>query len=353
MKQVIEERTMDKMMNVNKEELKALIDVVVNKTFQMDLNWDWPLGVAFYGVAKAYETTGDEAYLEKLKSRIDEFLDLERPVWTVNTCAMGHSLITLYEATGDDKYLELIESKIDYLRNDALRFGENVLQHTVSKDNDFPEQAWADTLFMAAYFMLRVGIMKKDEDLINDALNQYYWHIEFLMDKKDDLWYHGYSHVKQSHLSGFYWGRANAWAAYTMSHVRTILPEWYLYPKCMDIECGIRDHLASIKTYQTENGLWRTILNDDSSYEEVSASCGIGAAMLENGNPLHVKYAMKAYEGIKANITDDGKVMNVSAGTAVMRDREGYQSITKSWMQGWGQGLALAMLTALYKSKHV
>ena len=79
------------------------------------------------------------------------------PSWNVNTCAMGHCLITLYEYTGDKKYWDLVMSKIDYLRNDALRFGDHVLQHTVSSNNDFPEQCWADTLFMAAFLMLRVG----------------------------------------------------------------------------------------------------------------------------------------------------------------------------------------------------
>lgn len=45
---------------------------------------------------------------------------------------MGHCLITLYEATNDSVYWDLILSKIDYLQNDALRFADNVLQHTVS-----------------------------------------------------------------------------------------------------------------------------------------------------------------------------------------------------------------------------
>ena len=119
----------------------------------------------------------------------------------------------------------------------------------------------------------------------------------------------------------------------------------------MDIDCALRDQLASIKMLQSENGLWRTILNDEESYEEVSASCGIAAAMVSNNNPLHTKYVQKAYEGILSNITEDGRVLNVSAGTAVMNDREGYCNISKSWTQGWGQGLALAFLTGVLKSE--
>ena len=148
-------------------------------------------------------------------------------------------------------------------------------------------------------------------------------------------------------MSGFYWGRANSWAAYTMSQVKKQLPKCYLYPKFMDIDCALRDHLSALKTYQTDHGLWRTIINDKESYEEVSASCGIAAAMIENGNPLHSKYIQKALEGILSNITDDGRVLNVSGGTAVMNDREGYLNISKNWTQGWGQGLALTFLSAV------
>jgi unsaturated rhamnogalacturonyl hydrolase len=187
--------------------------------------------------------------------------------------------------------------------------------------------------------------------MINDALNQFYWHIKYLQDPKTSLWYHGYNNVQGDHMSGFHWGRANAWGAYTMSHMKSILKNWYLYPQCMDMECALRDQLAALKMLQTENGLWRTILDDPQAYEEVSASCGIAAAMINNRNTLHSKYVQKAITATLNNISEDGRVLNVSGGTAVMKDRDGYCGITKDWIQGWGQGLALAFLAALLKSK--
>lgn len=338
-------------LNYDEQQIKKVIDAVVRKTMTMDLTWDWPCGVAYYGVSEAYNATKNEDYLNFLIKWTDEYIEMGLPSWNVNACAMGHAMITLYEATGDQKYWELVMSKVDYLRNRALRFGDRVLQHTVSSNNDFPEQAWADTLFMAAFFLLRVGAKLKDQDIINDALNQYYWHIKYLQDEKTSLWYHGYNNINKDHMSGFYWGRANAWAAYTMSQVKKQLHDWYLYPQCMDIECALRDQLASIKLLQTDNGLWRTILDDEESYEEVSASCGIAAAMIDNKNPLHAKYVQKALGGVLANISEDGRVLNVSGGTAVMKDREGYRNVPKDWIQGWGQGLALAFLTAVITQK--
>lgn len=107
----------------DKKEIEGVIDKIVKKTMNMDLTWDWPCGVAYYGISDAYEKTGKKEYLDLLKDRIDELIDLGLPkVWTVNACAMGHCLITLYQATGEQQYHDILMSKITYLRKDALRF---------------------------------------------------------------------------------------------------------------------------------------------------------------------------------------------------------------------------------------
>lgn len=332
-------------------ELKSIIDQVAAYTLNMDLTWDWPCGVAYYGVSRAFEATGEQNYLERMASWCEEYIEAGLPAWTVNTCAMGHMLVTLYKETNDQKYLDLILSKIDYINNKALRFGDRVLQHTVSPNNDFPEQCWADTLFMAAYFQLKVGVMLDDKSLINDALHQYYWHINYLQDENTGLWYHGYNNLTKDHMSGIYWGRANAWAAYTMSRVRKVLPQAYLYPPYMHIDSSLRDQLSALKRLQREDGLWGTVLDYSESYSEVSASAGIAAAMVMQGNPLHAKYAQKALQGVLGNIADNGRVLNVSGGTAVMNDKEDYLGIPKKWAQGWGQGLALALLTVVLENE--
>ena len=331
----------------DRQQVLDAIDAIVKQTMNMDMAWDWPCGVAYFGICEAARATGKQEYIDLMKARVDEYIELGLPRWTVNTCSMGHAMLTLHELTGDERYKKIAESKIDYLRHTALRFGDDVLQHTVSAKNDFPEQCWADTLFMAAFFMLRAGVAWQDKALVDDALNQYYWHINYLQDKKTGLWYHGYNNIEKSHMSGFCWGRANAWAAYTMSQVGRVLPECYLYPKYMDVAGSLAEQLAALKLLQTENGLWRTILDDPESYEEVSASAGIAAAMVLKGNPLHIKYVNKAVKGILDNVTPEGRVMNVSGGTAVMKDRDGYRNIPRTWTQGWGQGLALAFLAAV------
>ena len=310
------------------------------------------LRCGYYGICEAYEVTGKQEYLKLVQDRVDEYIELGLPEWTVNTCSMGHCLITLYEHTGDERYLNIAKSKVDYLENKALRFGDRVLQHTVSVNNDFPEQAgptrcsWLPSSCCGwrAAQGRRPHRRRAEPVLLAHQVPA---------GPESGLYYHGYNNITGDHMSGIKWGRANAWAAYTMAQVGVRLPQCYLYPKFLDVVGSLNDQLAALKLYQTENGLWRTIVDDAASYEEVSASAGIAAAMITKGNPLHIKYINKAIPGMLANVSPDGRVLNVSGGTAVMKDADGYRGISRDWIQGWGQGLALAFFAGVLNYDNV
>jgi unsaturated rhamnogalacturonyl hydrolase len=339
----------DPLLDIDEKLLREKIDAVVRRTMAMDLIWDWPRAVAFYGVSRAYETTGEAAYLDYMAAWVDEYLELGIPPFMVNSVAMGHCLLSLHRGTGEEKYLDLARKKAEYLRNDAIRFGDGVFQHTVSPKNDFPGQAWADTLFMAAYFLLRMGRFLDDASYVDDALRQYYWHEELLQDGSTNLFYHGYDDGTKGHMSGLFWARGNAWASLTMAEALRLID--YRYPMFMQIEGALRDQLSALVRLQDPSGLWRTILDDPSSYLETSASAGFGTALIVNGNPLHRKAVRLALDGVLAKIARDGSVLDVSAGTAVMADADSYKQVPHKRVQGWGQGLALAFLSAALEYK--
>jgi unsaturated rhamnogalacturonyl hydrolase len=323
------------------------IDRVVERTFNMDFSWDWPGGVAFFGVAEAYEATGEEKYLQNIKEWVDAELEDGLPKLTVNASSIGHVLLTLYKATNDEKYLETAIKMADYLLHDAERFADGVLQHTVNGTKyQFPEQAWVDTMFMAGYFLLRIGNLLEREDYFNFGLMQYHGHENFLQDDRTNLYYHGWDNLAQNHMSGIFWARGNSWAAYTMSRALELIE--VQHPSFMIIQGSLRDQLSALVRLQSDSGLWHTILDDSSSYLETSGSAGIAAALLTSGK-LYNKYSQKALEAILSQIKEDGSVMGVSAGTAVMFDADGYKQVPFKRVQGWGQGLVLAFLSLLLK----
>jgi unsaturated rhamnogalacturonyl hydrolase len=335
-------------LEIDRNEVRSLASAVAEKTLGMDFDWNWPTGVAFYGISRACASFGNASWMDRLRSWTDEYIDLGLPPFMVNSVSMGHTMLDLYRATGERKYFDIALAKVAHLRDEAPRFSAGVLQHTVSAGNDFPGQAWADTLFMAAYFLLRMGVETGEKAWIDDALLQYRRHEDLLQDPANELYFHAWDDASRSHLSGIHWARANAWAALTMSEALGLID--YMYPDFMGIEGSLRDQLAALVRLQDGSGLWHTILDDPGSYCESSASAGIGAALVHFGRPTHAKYILRCYEGLKACIDPDGGVRKVSAGTAVMASAGDYRLVPNKRIQGWGQGLVLAFLSSLHDS---
>ncbi|XEC93538.1 glycoside hydrolase family 88 protein [Paenibacillus tarimensis] len=332
----------------DQQQIRQVIDRVVDRTFRMDFNWDWPAGVAFYGVSCAYEATGNEKYIALLKEWVDEKLEDGLPKLSVNGVSIGHCLITLHKATGDSRYMEIATQMAEYLKHDAERFAEGIFQHTVNSETyNFPQQAWVDTMMMAGLFLVRMGDALGREDYMMDGINQYHGHENYLQDPVTNLYYHGWDHIAQNHMSAVYWARGNSWAALTMAKALEIVD--VQLPAFMIIEGSLRDQLSALVRMQSEGGLWHTVLDDPTSYEETSGSAGIAAALLSRGS-LYNKYVNKAIQGLLGQVSEDGSVLNVSAGTAVMHTVEGYKETSKKRVQGWGQGLALVFFSDLLKT---
>ena len=188
--------------------------------------------------------------LRLLKEWMDERLEDGLPKLSVNGVSMGHALISLYKATGEQGYLDVAVQLAEYLKNDAERFADGIFQHTVNSEvYQFPQQAWVDTMMMAGYFLVRMGRLLERDDYLEDGLKQYHGHEEFLQDPETNLYYHGWDHLAQNHMSGVFWARGNAWAALTMAKA---LDEVHVtHPSFMIIEGSLRDQLAALVRLQS------------------------------------------------------------------------------------------------------
>ena len=66
-------------------------------------------------------------------------------------------------------------------------------------------------------------------------------------------------------------------------------------------------------------------------------------------NPLHAKHVELALKGVLDNISDRGRVLNVSGGTAVMNDIRGYLEVDKNGPRAGGRDLRLPYFPQLSK----
>ena len=126
------------------------------------------------------------------------------------------------------------------------------------------------------------------------------------------------------------------------------------------LDAGVREFIVNtyksqvhtLKKLQSSSGLWHTVLDDPTSYEEVSGSAAITAGILK-GIKLGIlddsclDCAWKGVRAVMNQIDKDGTVLNVSGGTGMGADREHYKNILIAPM-AYGQSLTiLALIQAL------
>ena len=334
-----------------KKQLEELMHRVFLRTTMMDFSWNWGAGVAFYGIVRAWEVTKNEEYILYLKKWVDDYIEEGIDKFTINAIALGYTVLAIYEYSQDEKYLDIAKSKAEFLTNETIRFGDGVYQHTVSEKNyNFDEQAWADTLFMAGLFMVKMGVLLDNKKYLDDGMNQFKWHIEYLQNMKNGLFYHAWDNVNKNNMSAIHWCRANGWLSVTRAEAMHLTDAFN--PVFVEMAGALRDQMAAVSRLQDDNGLWHTILDDASSYCETSGSCAIGIGMVkfcvDGGHKIYRKNVLRLTDAVIKEIDETGMVTNVSGGTAVMHNADGYKSIPKNRIQGWGQGLMLAYLAEIY-----
>lgn len=333
---------------------------LVQRDFGIE-EWDWPQGVGLYGLYKLQEHYGDSRYTAFFQNWYTHNLKIGLPSKNINTTAPYLPLIHLLdqiEPAGDlDR---LCREHADWLIHGLPKTHEGGFQHVVSAIGDrngvalHNGQLWIDTLFMAVLFLNQAGRKYNCPEWEHEALHQILLHIKYLYDKQTGLFCHGWSFERNDNFGAIFWCRGNSWFTYGIAD--------YL-ETCQDtIDPGVRRFLTdtykaqinALLPLQAASGLWHTVLQDNSSYEEVSGSAAIAAGILKGIKTglLDASYqaaAERAIEAVCSNIADDGTVLNVSAGTGMGMDGEHYKNITIMPM-AYGQSL---VLIALYEALQI
>ena len=108
-------------------------------------NWEWPTGVALYGIYKTYQQSGDQSILDYLRSWYGDMLHRPtQPHRNVNTVAPALALTCLYDETRDPEYLAAIEGWIDWVMKEMPRTEYGGMQHCTVWNKHY-QQLWCDT----------------------------------------------------------------------------------------------------------------------------------------------------------------------------------------------------------------
>lgn len=320
-----------------------------NDHLTMDL-WEWPQGVALYGIYKLYQETNNKKYLDYLIKWFDEKLEKGLPDKNINTMAPFLTLAHVYELAPNERYMEACREWATWVLEEMPRTQEGGLQHvTTHTVND--QEIWDDTLFMTVLFIAKMGSLTGEDKYKQEATKQFLLHIKYLQDTKTGLWFHGWCFNGRHRFGEIFWARGNSW--FTAGAVELV--------DILELPEGVKEHIIGslvsqiekLLELQSEAGMWHTVLDDSSSYVETSGSAAIAFGMLKAMRMGYIdetnsEKIMKAAKDIIDQVEEDGIVAQVSYGTAMGMDIDHYRNIPLC-PTAYGQALVILMLAELYK----
>lgn len=309
--------------------------------------WEWTQGIGLYGLWKVWQQNGDrqarQTMLDWFAARFQEI----SPSRNINTVAPFLTLANLYAQEPQPAWRPYLETWGAWVYDGLPRTEEGGFQHIVYNSVNH-QQLWDDTLMMSVLPLARIGQVLNKPEYIEEAKRQFLVHTKYLADPATGLWFHGWTFDGRHHFARARWARGNSW-------VTIAIPEFI---ELLDLAAGdalrmflVETLAAQVKALvplQAESGMWRTILDDATSYEEAAATAGFAYGILK---AVRKGYLDKSFEevgrraarAIRAHINDAGELTQVSFGTPVFNTLDEYKAIPQTSMP-YGQAMALLAL---------
>ncbi len=313
-------------------------------------SWDWPTGVALYGIYKTWQMSGDKKILDYLVSWYDDMLPRDGETHrNVNSVCPCLTLTCLYQETKDARYLPVIEKWLDWVLNEMPRTEYGGLQHCTVWNQHY-QQLWDDTLMMVCLFLAKAGVVLNRPALIDEAEYQFLIHVRYLQNVREGLFYHGWTFDCRHNFAKAFWAPGNSW--YTVAAIE-------LYDITKRDNAAMRmirtawlDQVLALWKKQRVNGLFTTLIDVEEVYSETSATAGIAYGVLKGlrmgwlTEEKYEKMGLLAADAVIQQIDENGAVQGVSCGTGMGHDLDYYKKIPVA-PTAFGQGLTFLMLTEM------
>lgn len=312
--------------------------------------FEWTHGVGLYGVYKVWELTGDPKAWDIMTSWFEARFAEGMPSRNINTVAPFLTLAYLFDRTGDRRYLPYIDRWAEWVYHELPRTEEGGFQHIVYNSVNH-QQLWDDTLMMSVLPLAKFGLLLNRPHYVEEAKRQFMVHIKYLADRKTGLWFHGWTFEGRHNFANALWARGNSWVTIVIPEFIELLnlPEGDAFRQFL--LATLEAQVKALAACQSPSGLWPTLLDDPTSYDEAAASAGFAYGILK---AVRKGYLPRSYEavGLKAalavrsKINDAGELTQVSFGTPVFNTLQEYKDIPLTSMP-FGQAMALLAMGEL------
>jgi len=278
--------------------------------------WSYDMGVVLKGFESLWMRTGNVAYYNSIKNRIDYFVQNDGSIkgyeleeYNIDHVNNGKLVLMLYRITGSEKYKKAAMHLRDQLRTHP-RTNEGGFWHKKIYTN----QMWLDGLYMGAPFYAEYAMLFHEDTAFNDIANQFIWMENHARDPKTGLLYHAWDESKQQQwankttgTSPHFWARAMGWYADALVDALDYFPA--NHPKRKDLIAILNRLVNAIEKQQDPStGLWYDVMNyngpgKEKNYFEASASSQFVYAVAKGVRKGYLPatklaIAKKGYDGI-------------------------------------------------------
>jgi unsaturated rhamnogalacturonyl hydrolase len=307
---------------------------------------DWGQSLAMYGLLSGLRSHYDEKIHDYLRTWIRFHMN-ERLY--VNYFCGSWSFALLYPDVMEffpEVRLQLDETAeriYNFIMHKALRNGEGAILHNVDLPN-----IYIDTVYYSSVLLAKLGTYL-NQPWQDEAMKQIELHLTVLRDGTKPFYIHCEENLSGLRSQGS-WARGNGWVMMTCAEIIPLLSEGSEHR--MRLQKIFVTLSSAVMELQTTNGLWPTILDDESAYEETSASAMYLFA-LSRGRRIGVldksfdPGIAKAKLALSRMVDTDGKFVGASEGTWP-GTVEYYKSLGRGeWW--WGTGSYLLALSEQMK----
>ena len=243
--------------------------------------------------------------------------------------APGVELLELYERTGDAALLDAARALAAIHARFPIEDG--VRLHRPDQPG-FRRQIWVDCMHVDGPFLARLGQF--------DLAAEYVLGYARRLQQSDGLFRHGWE--ADCGGNGQLWARGNGWAVTGMLDTAAALPaDHAALPEIRERTARL---LSALDRTQRD-GLWHTVIDDESTYLETTLAAMVAASLCEADGYTEMRAC--AEEAVLRHMDEAGRLKLVSEATPIGEKR--MYATRRFGVFPWGQGPLILLLCRLAK----
>jgi rhamnogalacturonyl hydrolase YesR len=299
----------------------------------------YPEACAWYGSLRTARLLKDGDLQSRLATKFDRFLTEEggkniSPAAHVDYRVIGIVPLEIYLQTKNKKYLDFGQG-----------FADRQWEKTTDDGITAEARYWIDDMYMITAIQTQSYRATGDKKYLERAAKTMVAYLDKLQ-QPNGLFFHAPD-------AQFYWGRGNGWQAAGMTELLLSLPKDHpLRPRIVK---GYNLMMSSLLKYQSDNGLWRQLLDNADSWVETSGTGMFTFAMVTGvkqgwlAKKTYGPAARKAWLGLVKYIDANGNVSEVCEGTNKGFSVQYYMDRQRKTGDLHGQAAALWSVMALLR----